>query len=317
MNSKLTHKASPSPAIHDHGRHAIKQSIIMGIISILSTFFSCADKKPGMLSPAGYYLYQGKWHYYGGFSNASFEELDGADSATFEKLEKVFPENAYARDKNKAYYNGKVIAGADGQSFTRIESYLSKDHGHVFYMSAVLSDDPAHFTLVDTQVYKDSKQVYWGDRPISGDPAHFRLIGKAGGLSYYADSDGVIANSTRIPGADTASFKVLAHGYSVDKTSVFLMQGTQPEKLAGAIPGSFIVLNAYYASDAGQVFWNGRKIEGAAPATFRILNEEVHCSADDKHAYYRQKLIPHADPARFPKGKSCKYCTDTEIVFQD
>ncbi|TLV03859.1 DKNYY domain-containing protein [Dyadobacter luticola] len=288
----------------------------MSLLSIFQIFFSCSDKKPGVTAAAGYYFYDEKWHYYGGFSNASYLEISGADTASFEKLDGTFPLATYARDKNLAYYNGKAIPGAIGKSFSRIKGYLSKDEAHVFYLSSMLSDDPTHFEIVDENVSRDSRHVFWGDHVISKDPVRFKPIGKSAGLSYYTDSKGVIANSNRLSGADANTFQILSHGYSKDKSNVFLIDGVELKTINEADPATFKVLNAYYSLDAKYVFWNGLILENADPASFRILNEEVHCGADHQLAYHRNVFIPNADPASFPKNKPCKYCTDEKVVFE-
>lgn len=58
-----------------------------------------------------------------------------------------------------------------------------------------------------------------------------------------------------------------------------------------------------------------RAIAGADPNTFRVLNADFECSADQTHAYYRQAVISGADPRSFPPGRAVIGCTDTSISF--
>ncbi|MEO6286201.1 MAG: DKNYY domain-containing protein [Dyadobacter sp.] len=291
----------------------------MSIVSTVFNFlFSCSDGKPGMLSKSGYHISDDKVYYFGGLSSGPAIELIGADPKSFKNLdEQGFPEGSYGKDKQHVYFEGKLISNANASSLVRLKGYFSRDQDHVFYLNQILSDDPDHFEFIDDNVHKDCKHVYWSDKIISDDPASFKLIGQSGGSSYYKDQLGILANDTRIPGADAESFKPLAHGYSMDKSKVYLMESTQLQEVPNAEPSSFKVLNAFYTSDSQHVFWRGKPLPDSDPSTFEILNEESHCSRDKKQAYHWDIVIPNTDPTTFPNGKRCKYCTNEKIVFED
>ena len=78
---------------------------------------------------------------------------------------------------------------------------------------------------------------------------------------------------------------------------------------------SFRALDGPYASDSQRVYWMGKTIAGADPSTFRVLNADFECSADQVHAYYRQSVIPDADPRSFPPGRAVTGCTETSVSF--
>lgn len=297
----------------------VQHTLTMGLLSgVFNFLFSCSDGKPGMLSKTGYHIADDKVYYFGGINSGPAKELNGANPKSFESLDKEgFPEGTYAKDKQKVYFEGKIIAEANASSFVRLRRYFSRDQYHVFYLNQTVSDDPDHFEFIDEDVQKDRKHVFYADKIISDDPATFKLIGKSGGLSYYKDASGVLANYTRIPNADAGSFQVLDHGYSLDKSNVYLMESTQLQEVELADPASFKVLNAFYTSDSRQVYWRGKPLPDSDPATFTILNEESHCSHDKKQAYHWDVVIPNTDPTSFPNGKRCKYCTDEKIVFED
>jgi hypothetical protein len=61
----------------------------------------------------------------------------------------------------------------------------------------------------------------------------------------------------------------------------------------------------------------GKAIDGADPATFRVLNAAFECSADAARAYYRQSVIAGADPRTFPPGRAVTNCTETSVSFAD
>ena len=78
---------------------------------------------------------------------------------------------------------------------------------------------------------------------------------------------------------------------------------------------SFRALDGPYASDSQRVYWMGKTIAGADPSTFRVLNADFECSADQVHAYYRQSVIADADPRSFPPGRAVTGCTETSVSF--
>ena len=61
----------------------------------------------------------------------------------------------------------------------------------------------------------------------------------------------------------------------------------------------------------------GKPIEGAQPGTFRVLNADFECSADQQRAYYRNTVIANADPGAFPPGRAVTGCDETSITFAD
>jgi len=79
----------------------------------------------------------------------------------------------------------------------------------------------------------------------------------------------------------------------------------------------FRPLEGPYASDGQRVYWMGKPIDGADPATFVVLNSDFECSADQQHAYYRQTVIANADPRSFPPGRAVTRCDETSISFAD
>jgi DKNYY family len=80
---------------------------------------------------------------------------------------------------------------------------------------------------------------------------------------------------------------------------------------------SFRPLDGPYASDARRVYWMGKVIDGADPATFRVLNAAFECSADAERAYYRQTVIADAEPRAFPPDRAVTNCTETSISFAE
>jgi len=296
----------------------------MGILTFLTNFFaSCSDTrsafKPGFLAASGYYVRHGKVYYYGGFNNASVKELLGANATSFEVLNEISQgqksTSLFARDDKRVYYAGELLRNADAQTFKVLGSELGKDNNHVFSRTSVLSNDPENFVELREGFYKDSKTVFMGDRIISDDPKNFSFLEIMDGITYWSDSKGIIANDIRIDSADFHTFWILRYGYSVDKDHVYLIEDASLKILTEIDPKTFRVLSQYYTMDENRVYWRGKVLPHSNPDSFKILNEEVHCSHDGERAYHWNNIIPNADPTKFPEDKRCKYCTDKEVVF--
>ncbi len=271
----------------------------MGFITCILNLFSCQGSnssfKPDILSKAGYYIQNDKVYYYGGFGNATVTALEHVVANQFETLDKRFPKvefaHLYATDGTRVYFEGKLIKGADGKSFQVFGYGLGKDTSHVFAFHSILSDDPAHFIHVNGGLFKDSKHVYVGDRIVSDDPGHLTYLGSTNLRSYHADGKGVFSGSIRIDAADAKTFKPLAHNYSMDFETVFLIDEGVLKTLEGADPTTFEVLSSYYAKDAHHVFWRYHQLPAADPASFEIISEEHHKSRDSRRVYEREKVI--------------------------
>ncbi len=80
---------------------------------------------------------------------------------------------------------------------------------------------------------------------------------------------------------------------------------------------SFRVLEGPYAGDVTRVYWMGKPIDGADPQTFRILNADFECTADARHAYYRNSVVAGANPSTFPPNRAVTRCDDTSVSFAE
>jgi len=105
---------------------------------------------------------------------------------------------------------------------------------------------------------------------------------------------------------------VLSSNYSQDNKYCYYFMTPLPE----ADPATFQLVGEFYAKDAQRVYTNGGIIEGADPATFRVLNGPAGCSCDAQHAYSMSTRIDGVDPKDFRDKKTCVSCNETEIKFE-
>jgi hypothetical protein len=270
---------------------------------------ACSGDKPpnSLFDSAGYHVRGDKVYYLAAFPGKAFE-IDGADPVSFKSFD-----TTYAKDKTNAYFDGHVIPGADAPSFDVLDrSSFAKDRGRVYQLDKPISEDPVHFKLLDGGLSKDSTAVYWTDgRVLSNDPTHFAIISSNDHYLFTKDGRTVHVNGNPIPGADPATFRVLAGAYGQDAQRVYYF--TDP--VVTADTASFRPLDGPYARDNNRIYWMGKVIDGADPATFRVLNAAFECSADAARAYYRQSVIAGADPHTFPAGREVTNCSETTISF--
>jgi len=47
-----------------------------------------------------------------------------------------------------------------------------------------------------------------------------------------------------------------------------------------------------------------------------MLDDNMHCAADQHQAYHESSVVPDADPGQFPTGKAVTACSDLSISFR-
>lgn len=235
-------------------------------------------------------------------------QVGGADAATFQSLDRTF-----AKDGTAVYVDGRELPDADPTSFELLDRPdFAKDDARVYQRDTVFSDDPANFELLDGNLAKDSAAVYWSDgRVLSDDPAHFTIVSDSEYYLFTKDDRFVHVNGNLVAGADPATFRVLADGYSRDDRDVFYFA----ERIADADVESFDVLEGPFARDARRGYWMGKPVPGADGATFAVLNAAFECSADATRAFYRDEVIVDADPRAFPPGYAVTGCSNGSVFF--
>ena len=235
----------------------------------------------------------------------AYRKLEGADPETFRVLDES---GQYGADKNHVYSGIEVVEGADPKTFSNV-----RDPGNSFTF------------------YKDAVHVFYRGRVIVGaDAKTFTDIDTVTGK----DKNGIIYEWNYVPNVDPGTYQVIGgsyDGYAKDKNHVFWTgyDVRHPVVIADADPVTFRRINDsnYYAIDAGHVFHKQDVINGADPATIKVLSESTRWPqyiADDSHAFVNDVVIPGADPATFTmlnswfsKDKNHVYFSTTTIEFAD
>lgn len=131
---------------------------------------------------SGYQKLNGEWKWitYNTGSGRYVEEVEKADIESFKVLELIGSENEnlYAIDKNSVYYRGRIIQGADPESFSPLKQLgYSKDKSFVFLDSnKIILADPSSFHVLGNPYSKDSKRIFNGTIPLYVEnPWEFRV----------------------------------------------------------------------------------------------------------------------------------------------
>jgi len=181
----------------------------------------------------------------------------GVDAATF----KPFKGSEFAVDRQRVYYRGTPLDGADAASFQHLRA----------------------------SYWADKNRVYYFDDPLPGsDPATFRF------LRYFwtRDAHNVYSGADPVNPKDLATFRVIDANWAQDA------QWYYPAYYGHHVPikeldyATFRIIKGGWAKDCCRVYYFDRVVEGADPATFEALN---NVRGRDKAYYYltgsRQRTV--------------------------
>lgn len=122
---------------------------------------------------------------------------------------------------------------------------------------------------------------------------------------------------TKIP--DKTGYEVTPAGVTwtaLDLGSSFttVQRGT----IAGADPATFRVMpeSANYALDARRVYFRGVPLEGANPATWRMI-EDSNYATDGALVFYMGTRVPGADAATFQVHPAQRRANDARQFYED
>ncbi|MBR5069904.1 MAG: DKNYY domain-containing protein [Bacteroidales bacterium] len=195
-----------------------------------------------------------------------------ADTETFEWLD-----NGYSKDIHHAYHDSTVIEGADPATFRVLDYHYAADAYHVFFKLRMIPEaDPSSFKVLPLM--------------NKGEEDEARTI-------YLArDAHDYYVRDIPLHVADYRSFRRIKNKWAVDNQKVYYF-GRESEKfdvICSPVFDSrnFHVLSYCFASDGHYVYHEGTIIEGADPATFKVVGNDNNISQDKNHVYYATEKRP-------------------------
>tara|TARA_R110002033_G_scaffold126900_3_gene168538 strand:- start:1801 stop:3114 length:1314 start_codon:yes stop_codon:yes gene_type:complete len=237
-----------------------------------------------------YYMQNDKVIYVlnGNFFQVGGVEIEGADLNTFEVIDE-----SYAKDINYIYYDGKPVAGADPKSVVLVTSEINTSSvnsgylisgGKVFcYGKIIEGADPESFSYLLGSYAMDKDYLYYYiDIKITRE-ATPKAISKAND-GYIRHGEQVLFQG-KIISNEANSFEIISDEYSKDSFHVY-SHGTIVESM---VPDSFTVISPYYRKDKNQAYYFNNPIPESDPNTFKVLNDAI--SKDHKNLYYQGNII--------------------------
>jgi hypothetical protein len=306
---------------------------------------ACSSFDEGLKdSFGGYTVTDGKVIYHTGLYGMGSKdswEIPGADADTFSSVGE-----GYAKDKNSAYLDGRVISQSDGPSFKLLEKPYAADRAHGYWGAQILSDSPQTFKIIarleKVTFSTDGKKVFSGSvefLPGTADAASFTQVGSSG---YFRDRNRVYTFEKVVEGADPRSFEVLPdyeERYAVDEKSVFYrgikVDGCDPkthevvdllfhrddksvfymDKKITANDGSFTKLAASYSRDKRSAYWQANKISDDGQNFTAFPSDDYYAYAKDgRNAFRCDHKLKDVDAPSFV-GLSARYAKDKHKVY--
>lgn len=230
------------------------------------------------------------------------EKPDGSkpDAGSFQTTGGYQIRQRYGWDKNDVYYAGRLIPGADGQSFKVLNDWYAADKNQAYYAGKPIEGvDPATFTLMEYDYAMDKHAVY---------------------------KEGVAS----LTGINTASLENIGDSFIKDSSRVWYWHDGEP--LQGVNAEKFRQIDwSSYGTDGERIYLGSKLIEGAHVPTFSL--EEALCFGYDKYrVYYWGEPIPGADPKtfqslsdhqndenpgeRWAKDKNFVYYAGEDVIFK-
>ncbi len=154
----------------------------------------------------------------------------------------------YFFSKDKVYYRGEEIKGADPKTIKLLSNGVSKDGENIYFENRMYGTGK-NFRNIGENYFRDDDGIY---------VVYYRLLGQLNGYPYHFE---------KMDKIDAETAKVLRKNYIKDKDSIYYIDA----RIEGADMKSFKVLDEFYSKDKNNVYFKAGKIEGADAETFKPL----------------------------------------------
>jgi hypothetical protein len=269
---------------------------LLTIMGLLGWLFGCDTNK------APYQRKDGVWHF--------------EDQALPGVTELTVLNRRFAKSATQAFFRATPIEGAEPASFEALDEHHARDRQQVWHADTYRDSrdyfttkririrrldgaDPASFRLLREDYARDARGVWHEGDPFPvKDAATFEVLANG----FARDRQQGYYLRSAIPGSDGASFTVIDGQHARDARSIFhadMDLGQSPprvvsRRIAEADAGSFQALDSSgYARDTHRVYWHGRPLAGADPASFALLpmGTAGADAADARQRYSRGEAV--------------------------
>ena len=280
------------------------------------------------------------------------EKIINSDAGSAETIQESLKEECtlnygwsdHIRDKNYVYYRGKIVEGADPETFKCISYNVYSDKNNIYLKNTILKNvkenEIIFFDKWDKGYYIRGNDIYYEAIKLDGININdFQYINPERSFSYIKSTKNVYLYGKKIIGADPKTFKISFEGYliSQDKNHVYY----NGEKIPGIIPNSFKVDHGYlsdgkiayyngekmdkninieniqylggsYVTDGINVFYDGKWLESFNEGEFLVLSYDY--AKGKKEIYYDGEKIDGADYDSFQELEK-EYAKDSKNVY--
>jgi hypothetical protein len=269
---------------------------LLTLMGLLGWLFGCdTNKEP-------YQRKEGVWH---------FEEQAMPGVAELTVLNRRF-----AKSATQAFFRATPITGAEPAAFEALDKHHARDRQQVWHADTYRDSqdyfttkririrrldgaDPASFMLLREDYARDAKHVWHDGTPFPvKDAASFEVLDHG----FARDRQQGYYLRTAVPGSEGASFNVVDAHHARDATSVFHahmdLSASPPRvatrRIAEVDLASFTALESSgYARDIHRIYWRGRPLRDADPASFALLPSGTPGAdaADARRRYSRGEIV--------------------------
>lgn len=204
--------------------------------------------------------------------------ISGIDYETFHHAPKISTNHSgnYAVDKNRVYFENKVVTNADPGSFKEVDWNIGQDKFRVYKGErATQLKDYNSLNKIGRLMYTDGTTIYDADFHIlpDADAATFECVGE----NWYKDKKHVWWNTSSLPDVDVATFRPIKnYGFRYGKKEEYNSCDFRSGK------------------DAHHVFFQDSIILGADPNSFEIIDfpDAESWTIFDKNRIYSGNKTP-------------------------
>lgn len=215
----------------------------------------------------------------------------------------------YENDGRHVTYDCVPVAGVDTETFlllTHGSGYFAKDSSRVYCMGKPVGGvAPEDFMLLTYQYATDGRRIFNKCAPIAGaSPQTFTVFPRSLKSGYAKDENNVYYDGRPISGAEPGSFVLYDFDYAQDDGNLY-KNGVRIDLEEARQRGERVTFGKIfpYSKTVSTVFYKGRKLDGADPASFEELpgassSFGVNVAHDKNTLWVDDVSHPFAGPGR-------------------
>jgi len=232
--------------------------------------------------------------------------------------------HGYWGDKNNIYYDGKILAGADPETFRVIGGNMyATDRYNLFWNGQLWNNFKDNITAKEIKEFiKQNKQLkgYWWKLKDLGRQREYGASFE-GQEGYFIQDNNVFWEGILLQYADYKTFQILNHFYAKDKNHGYYTD----RRLVKSDVKSFKVIedelrssdynHGLYAKDKAHFYYKGAIDKKINARTYKVLNR--YYSKDIKNVYHLMNhIIRNADPKTFEIIEGKHAADETREYFE-